>query len=481
MNDNLLEDAARLEKAARQELTRLAAELPMTRAVDWGSVSAGLHRSRRRRRLRRLAGATAALGVAALFAGGLPRWTGLTSSTDPAGVVSIVPSPLDGASALARQPTKGSLAHDTAWLAGLRQRVIDLTAPPLSDRTGLSCRGLAANQMSILYAADLGGIRLAVVELPCTVDARGLSRGRIWLTADAGSAPGRMEISGALWSNLPDPMGMDIGDRMVGVDPTRTVLRRVVVLTSTSATVWAQNSVSYGADGQQSIGYDAVPATEPGVHIYLAEKAHGAVTVTAGGQEWPLAASQEAAAEITARIPNPSRRIDSARLQEFVRGGLTLARATPTDLTPALTIFGPDNSMVAVLTLRTSSGTTIAVAGHAEAQFAGGIALDGALVIPVGRPMTLAWHLIYEGNPTDRFAVMGPSDARRVELLDSSNQTLGSFEVQDGHAVITSPQARAATTVRFLDTSDRVLATTALRDERDHLARLGAPFGRVGG
>lgn len=156
MNPDLTGDP--LAGALAATLERAAEQVPVT-VPDWDGVRAGMRRARRRRRQRTAGRAGGGvLGVICLL-GGIQ--VGVLPYPSWAPTVTVPSSPTHGFSALAQQPTRGSLAGDRVWLDTLRRRV----ARYQLDGPGLPWRARSSDDVRVVFAGDVGEYRVALVEL----------------------------------------------------------------------------------------------------------------------------------------------------------------------------------------------------------------------------------------------------------------------------------------------------------------------------
>lgn len=160
---------------------RVVARSPLRADVD-----RSLRRVRSRRRLVRTGQSVGAvLAVAGLLGGvqvlgvPLPTWAPAVGIGQPA-------------SALADLPTRGSLAADTAWLRGLREKVATFDR---SETGGERWRAPSPDAVAVLFAGDVGDLRIALVETPLRWGAIE-DRAQIWYLGARGADASAMEESG---------------------------------------------------------------------------------------------------------------------------------------------------------------------------------------------------------------------------------------------------------------------------------------------
>ena len=184
------------DRLLRDGLRRLAEHAPPPRGRDTADRAIAQDRARRRRR----AGWTATvLAIGGVLAAVPATVTGL--SPDPAVVAADgAPAPQDGGRSLYGVPTRGSLAGDEEFLAGVRALEWGGPAgPPDAGASELRLRP-AEGTRRVLFAADVpGGSRWALV------------MGRVeehlvhaWFTGPAGAAPQQLSLAG-------DPVRTDDG------------------------------------------------------------------------------------------------------------------------------------------------------------------------------------------------------------------------------------------------------------------------------
>lgn len=66
-------------------------------------------------------------------------------------------------SQLSTQPTRGSLATDTAWLNAFREHLASVDIP---QSGGEVWKPASADSIKVIYAGELRGVRVALVEAP---------------------------------------------------------------------------------------------------------------------------------------------------------------------------------------------------------------------------------------------------------------------------------------------------------------------------
>lgn len=158
-------------------------------APDWSSVRRGIVRARRRRRAATTGKVIGSVMAAAAVVGSVqvgwlpyPGWA-------PAASLSAVTG---GVSALAEGPTRGSLADDTGWLADLREHA---AAQRRDEAGGESWQIAAADRVDVIFAGDVEGHRLALVEAPYRWGAIEY-RQQTWFMGPAGAPASEMVANG---------------------------------------------------------------------------------------------------------------------------------------------------------------------------------------------------------------------------------------------------------------------------------------------
>ena len=154
---------------------------------DLARIVRARHRRQRRTELLRLA--AAGVAVALLFIG-VPR---LASSLDAQRAATAAPSeeaPRWAGQVLYEQPTRGSLAGDEEWVAGLADRALVPSDPAEVASTG-QLPDSAIQERAVAFAGDVPGERVALVV------AR-LWGGRViqaWFTGPRGAEPDEMTMT----------------------------------------------------------------------------------------------------------------------------------------------------------------------------------------------------------------------------------------------------------------------------------------------
>jgi hypothetical protein len=409
----------------------------------WPRIERGLRRQRLRRRARNAGKAGAGLlAVVALLAGvqngvvPYPRWA-------------AVPMPAAGSgSALADGVTRGSLAGDAAFLRGLRQRVAgELEEPAPGEALSVPP---AASDVDVIYAADVGAYRIALIEGRWTHGAFTVPN-QSWYVGPAGAAPGDLT---SMRGGEPEDVVSFI---TYGVNPPGlsdiTTKPSVVVLSAAPVEVRLRLPVEYGADGTARLRTITVEPDADGVYQAVVPRA-GSYGVYVEGREVQTAATVQRTQPVAGATP-PVRGGETPD-QEALASGLSSAlyaadlpdKETPCRLLRYGTAGGERYAVVAMTA--PSGARVLAVVQHvgeSETHVVSGT------VLPSGRPLdsaSIAWPL----PDAARLGVLGPVGASTAVLLDGEQQEVGRTALADGFTVA---ERLSATSVRFLDADGRVV------------------------
>ncbi|NLT53303.1 MAG: hypothetical protein GXX79_01785 [Actinomycetales bacterium] len=271
----------------------------VTPAPDpWTSFTTTERHGVRVRRVRQ-----AALGVAAAVVA-----AGLTAAAVN-GLIPLPSSDGDGTQPAAKrmsllwnEPPRGSLAGDSAWITGMREAVVNVSA--LEDETRVVLGG--AGGVRILYAGDVAGHRVALAALTVR-DSEGDHPRFEWYTGEDAAAPAAMSIGNTEADALQDVTVTGNGDmRKTGY---------LVAVAPRGATVEVSFGATYRADGRldrrwRTVGSDGtavveVPAFQENPAIAVRATLDGRVLAGSGpamqgtyseqraGEDWELAEERD--------------------------------------------------------------------------------------------------------------------------------------------------------------------------------------------
>jgi hypothetical protein len=466
------------ERDVAERLAACADTLPVPPA-RWEDVERGLRRVRRRRRLRRLGTTAGALVCVLGLAGGVQ----LGAVPYPTWAPAVVLPAAGGSSALAAQPTKGSLKDDDAWLAAFRRHV----ASDRWDESGGESWSVGnPDDVHVIFAGDVAGHRLALVAAPYRW---GLieSPQQVSFVGPAGAEPADMwqgsnsSTSDVAVIHMTPGMG----------DDTSTA---VVVVTADDRPVTLLGAPVYDADGVATRPEQSLDEVEPGVHVWTAPGDAGAIDVRADGRQ---IAGGAGGGPVSVVVPEPLRGSalppDVARSgieQAYMVSGLAEGSAEP------LVVWSgaAESRHSAVVALRVESGALVMVLAH-QAEGPNGpetyLSVDHATVLPA-QPVAgvaLAWRqsqMVWERSSEDSgstaaaggavsyaqdgeaeysgdarssawVGLLGPTPAVSAQVLGADGAALTTVPLHDGGAAVKAPDA---TTIRFLDADGAEVART---------------------
>lgn len=451
------------ERGVAVRLTQRADALPVA-SPRWADVEPRLRRVRRARRRRRVAvSAGVFVSIATLGAG---VQTGVLPY--PSWAPAVVLPATGGPSALAEQPTKGSLARDGAWLASLRAHVAALRE---DESGGESWQVGDPDDVTVLFAGDVAGHRLAAVEAPYRWGLVEV-RQQVWFMGPAGASAAEMtkNHNGDASDMAATQFGPGIG--YGGPDGSASGW---LVLTADDRPVTLVGPPEYAADGTVTRSERPLPATSPGVHIWTADGDVGMTSVRVAGFEetlygggWVAYVDPPAPLRGT---PLPEDQVAGALSLLYNDAGLARDDAEPLVLWSG----GPADRRSVVLTLRVPSGALVVGSGHQVTLPPGehtAIELDTDSVLQAQPVDQVAWAWQQsetrwstatgdagrsgEPAPSEWVGLLGPDGATAAELLGARDAVLATTPLEDGGAVVQAPGAVA---VRFLGAGGGVVAT----------------------
>ncbi len=374
-----------------------------------------------------------------------------------------------GTSALADGPTKGSLADDQGWLSSFRDYVADQRQ---DESDGETWKVASAENVDVVFAGDVEGHRLALVEAPYRWGAIEY-RQQTWFMGPAGAPAGDMVDNGGSDPQDIAYVGFGPGTGYGGASGGEGLLvvaagdREVTValgrtLTADGGTAPRDRvSIETGDDGLA-----VWTATDPG---YFDLEIDGEQVWTFGGSSIGFDMTWSGRGE---RMPLDQQMAGAA---QSALGKLGLV-----DLPAELVWAGTEPSSPILLAMRASSGATVVAAAHTVDGPPPGASADGAgrwvdhdviEVRPAGADAVLAWQLgrttwstkdspessttsSGEGEtwfgttgPSRTIAFVGPEEAVAVEVLDAEGAVLRTVQLVDGGG---SVEVEDAALVRFL-------------------------------
>jgi hypothetical protein len=386
------------ETALRDALTAGAETVDVTGDVWQGFTRR--ERKHRRRRQARWAGVAAAVVAATGVQTGvvpLPGWL-------PGITVAGRGGPLTTA------PTRGNLAADTAFLAGMRQAVTDVVDP------GEVWRVADRSAITFPYAADLPGRRLVLASVPLRfgfLDDRAL----IWYEGEPGAAPDQMMEGGR--SDGAEPVATDLrgsGDeagQLVVVAPPGSTVEVSVGFSYTPAGRVEHAPSRTFTGGLAEMRLEPAPFN-PGVTVTVRQDDEILHQGGAGGG-WSSSQSSSGtdphepdAATLTTALRG--RTFDRDLLKQWVSHAFVDARLEARDVPVRVWWTGTiDGQPATLFTLHPAGGGVLAYALHGTTD---SYRQDLRLLLPAAgadrRP--IAWRMRAEGkdDATSRVYVVAP-------------------------------------------------------------------------
>ncbi len=459
---NQVLDEQAVGRRVAERLDAVADGLGPVGLPDWDGVRAGLRRSVRRRRLKRAAIVAGAMTSVVALGGSLqlgvlpyPSWAPAVT------VASSAPS------ALAMQPTKGSLAGDAKWLKAFR----DFVASERWDESGgESWSVVNPDDVKVLFAGDVADVRLVAIEAPYRW---GLieARQQAWYIGPAGASPKEMWRGG---NGEPSDViitswgpGYGVGDQVDTVG--------VVVLSDGPRPITLKGTPQYATDG--SIARSTLALQDEGGAMVFARPASqvGSLSLVVkgrGGQQYlgtTVVDQERAVQELT-----PGRGVAPAK--EALEQAVYVAQdasGLPQDGSTRQLIWAGDESARGsmAVAVKAPSGALIVKMFHFERRGSGVPAdltvlpaADTTTVLPATDldEVSLAWRQTTtrrDGATIDGdwIGLVGPAAATKAQVLSSNGSVRQEVPLTDGGGAV---EAKGAQTVRYLDANGKVLATT---------------------
>lgn len=357
------------------------------------------HRNRRTRRLAGVAAAVVAVTGVQLDVVPLPGWAPSVAVASQHEL-------------LAKGPTRGSLAGDTAWLAEMRKQFSDI-----SEAEGVWKVG-DRKKIKFVYAGDVAGRRVVVAIVPLTFGI--LTAPTLTLhEGPVGAAPDTMREAGRGDSD-------SVVTYATGDD---TKPGFAIVIGPVGSSVSISTGATYSAGGR--VERSPAVVSEPGTGVgavtlkpsvapsITAKVVQGGKTLFDGATDisWQTAEDpyQPSDATITAALRGTS--FDRTTLKQWVSSALSDAHLPAKGTTVGLRWTGKvNNKPAALFTLRQPGSGVLAYAMHGDA---GSWRTDLRLLLPAAGADTrpLAWRMLADGKDhrTEQVTVAAPG-AARVEL-----------------------------------------------------------------
>jgi hypothetical protein len=431
--------------------TSLADEAETVQAPPevWQGFTTRERRHRRTRRTRRAAIAVAATAVLGAQSGlvPLPGWT-------PGVAVA------GRSTALLEGPTRGSLAGDKTWLAGMRHEIKDVQDPfelwKVGDRS----------KIRFVYAADVAGHRLTLALVPLRFGFI-TDWSLMWYEGSAGAAPEAMQEAGR----------SDGGETIMTYSSSSADGPGLaVVVAPTGSTVSISQGFAYTPQGRVRHGDPVVQAPGTG----LAEMAlpptpiSGDITATVvqdgrtlyqGGLSagWSGGSAREVNdAMVDAALG--AHTFDRETLRAWIDSALHDARLPAAGTKVTLRWIGIVNAAPAALfTLRRPGTGVLAYAMHGSAN---SYRQDLRMLLPAAgvdnRP--IAWRMRADGKDdrTDQLVVTAPPGAARVDLTTAGAVPVPVALDPDGFGTTTLVPAAEALVTAYRADGTKLASTPVL-------------------
>jgi hypothetical protein len=358
---------------------------------------------------------------------------------------------------LVDSPTRGSLAHDTAWLEGMRATVDDMRDDDgvwkITDR----------RQIRFLYAGEVGDTRLALAYVPVRwgfiTDPQ-----LVWYTGPRGAGPKEMEESGNVDDGEPAiSLAMASSDGpgfAVVVGPQGSTASISTGFEYTAAGTVAHDPPVSGPAGT-GIAEMVLPpaATAPGI-TFRVTKAGQEIPVD-GGAGWGGPSPDGSPHDAAVAKALGGRQFDVAMLRQWVTNELDQSGLLLRNVTITIPWTGTVNGQAAaLLTFQEPGHGVLAFALHGEVN---SFREDLRLLLPAKnadkRP--IAWRMRAEGKDdrTDQVHVVGPAGAAKL-MLESPGAAPVPIKLDaDRHGTAAlAPDAAATVTAYAAD--GKLLGTT---------------------
>jgi hypothetical protein len=446
-----------LERRLR-ELRVRADDLPPA-PTDLARIIRARHRRQRRTELLRLAAAGVAV---ALLVISVPR---LTSSLGTQRAATADPSeeaPRWAGQVLYEQPTRGSLADDEDWVAGLADRELVPSDPAEVASTG-ELPDSAIQERAVAFAGDVPGERVALVV------AR-LWGGRViqaWFTGPRGAEPDEMTMT--LLRDAPSTGPLSLLDLLDAAPPRHVLV--VVAFPGDEVEIMTGRTVT--ATGETLGRWEPVP-TENGVGsvsldvpvIWLQDNAQ--VRIAHDGEytaafaprlSGRAAAVEERSSVDLAALPDPRGVrgvVHEAVMWQAVHYLVGRFGSHPEEMGLTLLAGGPAEG-VATSTLLVGatlpSGATVGFLAAYPNALPNPVATRVSVTMTTTAPAgTTLLDRVFAMGLADAFIVSGPPAGAQAEIYDAGGTLIGAVPLVDGAAAGPLPTQQPAQ-VRILDGS----------------------------
>jgi len=453
-----------LSGAVRDALDERAQALDV-RTPSWQELEAGFGRVRRTRRRHRAARTGGVVVALALAAGGVQG--GVLPYPTWAPSVAIAASP----SALDTGRVRGSLAGDTAWLAAFREVVVRGSVSREPEGTW---RVPSPEDVHVLYASDVGGHRIALVEYRKRAGLLEARRQGWWDGARGARADELQERTSSgpqdrtsAWFDPPD--GVNGAGLFVAVaaQPQAYLLAGTPEYAADGTPRASITRIEPGADGVVErvvrVGVPTVVQVSPATKPYAWEIVRTSQVDPLTGPESPDTFADGR------RVPDDQRRMIHGALTELVGdSGLVAPRRAALWAGPMGAWSG------AVVAVTAPSGARLVhvrleapVPGESNARHG----TSKSTVLPAGRvaDVAVAWQMSNpddsgDDRPVRNLGVFGPVGATSARLVDG-DLTLAEVRLTDRAGLLPPPPAgHEKARVRFTDAAGKVLTTVGVLD-----------------
>jgi hypothetical protein len=358
-------------------------------------------------------------------------------------------------------PTRGSLARDDSWVAGVA--ALDWGADEAGP-DGLSVTIPGADR-HVVFAGEVPGGRTALV-----LGRTGRVLFAMWFTGPKGAHPAQMAPANkpyTVYDGYPQAL-WDVPSTGEGV---------LVAIGQPEDSLTYMTGMDISEDGHFREVWQPLP-TENGVAVTTmpwGPTGYGSARVRAGSDPPALATPTDRAIE---RQPVPIEPDDPRSLLDrqprdqiaFAVGTLAAYLGTPSGrLDPVLLWAGrnaedsPHSTLLMGVTLPSGATAVCAVGYRPFAGGSGGYINYMVVAAPAGPGTALLDRTI--AVPTlDGMVVVGPRSGVRAEVLEN-NEVITTFPLDEGGGVVRLPEGTYPDTVRVFDAAGNVVGETTARPE----------------
>ncbi|MGY2065820.1 hypothetical protein [Blastococcus sp. SYSU DS0619] len=455
---------------------RVRADVTAPPPADLAERTRARYRAQRRSRTALAAGGLLALALVV----GVPVATSGLLSGDRGGEVAVPGSPTqDPAPFLYDLPTRGSLAGDEEWLAGVRE--LDWIPPELADQLppGVETPEPPVETRRVAWAGEVAGSRVALVlgrteqEGPGWTQQEGVVQ--VWLTGPGDAAPGEMVPVGFPSPATSSPEWVELFAAPYGAPAQRMVV--VVGAPGDEARVLTGRTATASADVVDQ--WSAVPMEEGAGALALGETSDWptglSVALSRPGQSRPLFAHTTIGEDLSRAWNEPVEVADPRGLrglahEEVLQGaarqlagryGLPLRDLRPT-LLAAGAVNGDPETRTLLLGLTFPSGATgAAFVDYWTDSF--DMAQEdsfGVTLAPAGTPLL---EQVFAVPTSDSITISGPEAGVLAEIHLADGTLHATVPLVDGAGVapLGPPSAER---VRILDGRGAVVAEAPLSE-----------------